>query len=162
MHTREVLKSLIFITLSILAILILVHFSLESDFAKVNQKIAKGSDAGYRMKTKYYKEFYYPTKFKKNADNENILSLGYFTLNINNTKHKILIIKVSIKTKKEAIGNIMNNQSVIRNDVINSVVNIDPSNINPKRVSAKIKKGLNSRFKNETVEDVYFEEFIVQ
>jgi len=162
MHIREVLKNLIFIILSILAILILAHFSLESDFAKVNQKNGKGSDAGYRMKTKYYKEFYYSTKFKENINNENILSLGYFTVNINNTKHNKLIIKVSIKTKKEAIDSIMDNQSVIRNDVINSVVNIDSSNINPKRVSAEIKKGLNNRLKNETVEDVYFEEFIVQ
>ena len=162
MKIREILNAFVITVLTILTILILIHFSLESDFAKVNQKNGKGSDAGYKMKTKYYKEFYYSTKFKKNENNENVLSLGYFTVNINNTKHNKLIIKVSIKTKKEAIDGLIDNQSVIRSDVINSVINIDSSNINPKRVSAEIKKGLNNRLKNETIQEVYFEEFIVQ
>lgn len=163
MDIRKMVKNLFFVVLSILIILILVHFSLESDFAKVNAKKSNGGDAGYKMKTKYYKELYYSTKFKRNTDNENVLSLGYFTVNINNnTKYNKLMIKVSIEIQKNAIDSIMDSQAVIRNDVIDSVINLNSSSINPKNVSTEIQNNLNKRLKGNVVKDVYFEEFIIQ
>ena len=163
MDIRKILKNLIFVVLAILMILTLIHFSLESDFAKVNSKGPATSDAGYKMKTKYYKELYYSTKFKRNANNENILSLGYFTVNINNNaKYNKLMIKVTIETEKDTIDSIMGSQSVIRNDVIDSVINLKSSSINPKNVSTEIKNNLNDRLKGNVVKDVYFEEFIIQ
>ena len=163
MDIRKILKNLIIVVVSILAILILIHFSLESDFAKVNSQNQKVSDAGYKMKTKYYKELYHPTKFKKDSNNENILSLGSFTININNdTKYNKLMISVSIETEEDTIDSIMGSQAVIRDDVIDSVINLKSSNINPESVSIGIKNNLNNRLKGNVVKNVYLEEFIIQ
>ena len=161
MDIRTILKTLVFIILTILVIILLVYFSLQSDFAKVNSKQGSGgSDAGYKMKTKYYKELYYSTQCKRDSDNKNLLSLGHFTINLVNDRK--LVIKASIKTDEETIDIIMDNQAVIRNDVINSVVNLKSSNVTPKKISSEIQKYLNNRFKDDTVKDVYLEEFLIQ
>ncbi len=163
MNIKKILKNLFYVLLSILAIIVLVHFSLESDFAKVNSDNKKVSDAGYKIKTKYYKELYYSTKFKRNTNNENILSLGYFTVNINNkAKNNKLMIKVTVEIEEGVIDSIMSNQSVIRNDVIDSVINLKSSSVNPENVSTAIQNNLNKRLRSNVVKDVYFEEFIIQ
>ena len=155
--------NLLFAVLAIFIIMILIHFSLQSDFAKVNVKKNEGVDAGYKMKSKYYKEFYYPTKFKRDTRNENILSLGSFTININNNvKNNKLMIKVSVETEEDVIDSFMGSQSVIRDDVINSVINLSSSKINPANVSTAIQNNLNKRLKGNVVKGVYLEEFIIQ
>lgn len=163
MNLRKILISLMFILSSALLIMILIKLSLESDFAKVNTKELHGSDAGYKMKTKYYKELYYSTGFTRNPNNENMVSLGNFTVNINdNMMHNKLIIKVSIEADEDAIDDIMGRQSVIRNDVIDSILDIKSSGINQERLSIEIKNNLNKRLKGDVVKNVYFEKFIVQ
>lgn len=161
MTSRDILKTIIVIILALLMVLALVYYALQSDFAKLNQR-SGGSADGYKMKTKFYKEYYYSTKFKTDINNKNVVSLGHFAINIKGTDNSKLIIKVVIKTKDGSVDSIMGNQSVIRNDVIDSVANIRASSINPQRVSEEIKKGLNYRFRGRAIEDVYFDEFIVQ
>ncbi|MBU0632973.1 flagellar basal body-associated FliL family protein [bacterium] len=164
MNLRKTLLSLIFILSFILVALILVKFALESDFAKLNSKNFHGNDSGYKMKTKYYKELYYATGFKRSTKNNNIVSLGYFNININdNMRHNKLIIEVAIETGEDTIDTIMDRQSVIRNDVIDSVLNIKSSGgITQENVSREIKKKLNKRLNANVVKNVYFEKFIVQ
>ena len=77
MDTRKILKILLYVILSFLLIAILIYLSLDSNFARANNKNDKTSDAGYKMKMKYYKEVYNSTKFKRNVSNENILSLEF-------------------------------------------------------------------------------------
>ena len=160
MNIRKILISLIFIVLFILVVSILIKFSLESDFAKINSKNLHGGDAGYKMKTKYYKELYYSTEFKRDASNENMLSLGNFTVNIHD--HKKLIMKVSIETEKDTIDTIMARQSVIRNDVIDSIINLKVKGINQESASIAIKNNLNKRLEGDVVKNVYFEKFLIQ
>ena len=159
MDTRKILKILLYVILSFVLIAILIYLSLDSNFAKANNKNDRASDAGYKMKVKYYKEVYNSTKFKRNVSNENILSLGHFTVNVNNNK---LILKVSIETEEDTIDKIMNTQSVIRNDVIDSVTNLKSLNINQGNISKAIKNALNNRLRRDVIKEVYFEEFIIQ
>lgn len=163
MNLRKILISLMFILSFALLVMILIKLSLESDFAKVSTKKLHGSDAGYKMKTKYYEELYYSTGFKRNPSNENMVSLGNFTVNVNdNLIHNKLLIKVSIEADEDVIDDIMDRQSVIRNDVIDSIMNLKPAGITQERLSIEIKKNLNNRLKGDVVKNVYFEKFIVQ
>ncbi len=163
MNFRKILIGLIFILSFSLIVVILIKLSLESDFAKVSTKSFHGDDSGYKMKTKYYKELYYSTGFKRNLSNENMVSLGHFTVNINdNMRHSKLLIKVSIEADDDAIDEIMKRQSVIRNDVIDSIFDMKSSGINQERLSIEIKKNLNKRLEGDVVKNVYFEKFIVQ
>lgn len=163
MNLRKILISLMFILSFALLVIVLIKLSLESDFAKVSTKKLHGDDSGYKMKTKYYKEFYYSTGFKRNPSNENMVSLGHFTVNINdNMRHSKLLVKVSIEAEDDAIDEIMKRQSVIRNDVIDSILDIKSSGVDQERLSIEIKKNLNKRLKGDVVKNVYFEKFIVQ
>lgn len=162
MNLREILKTIIYLVFALLVIFILIYFAFQSEFASISSKNSGSDDSGYKMKTKYYKEFYYPTKFKKDKNNENILSLGRFAINMRDSKHSKLIIKVTVKTQKKEIDEMMNNQAVIRDDVINSLRNLRLSDTNQNYISTKIKNTLNNRFKNDKIEEVYIEEFLVQ
>lgn len=163
MDIRKILITLIFIVSFILAGLILMKLALQSEFSKINSKTFHGSDAGYKMKTKYYKELYYSTQFSRNPRNKNIVSLGNFTVNVNNSKnHNKLIMKVAIETEEDSIDDIMSRQSVIRNDVIDSIMNLRYSGINQESLSREIKTNLNKRLNGEVVKNVYFEKFLIQ
>ena len=160
MNIRKILARSILIVLFSSAVLILFELALESDFAKVNSKNAQCSAAGYKMKTKFYEELYYSTEFKRDLNNDNMLSLGNFIVNTNNQRK--LIMKVTIETEEDTIDTIMDRQSVIRNDVIDSILNLKSSCINQDRASREIKKNLNQRLKADVVKNVYFEKFIIQ
>ncbi|WP_345993367.1 flagellar basal body-associated FliL family protein [Sulfurimonas sp. HSL-1716] len=163
MDIKKIFTSLIFVLSVIFIILMVIKVALKSDFANVSNRNGQGSDAGYKMKTKFYKEFYYSTNFKRNPSNDNMLSLGNFTVNINsNREQNKLIMKVSIETKEGVIDDIMDRQSVIRNDVIDSVMNLRSSTINQENVSTAIKENLNKRLKGDVIKNVYFERFIIQ
>ena len=162
MHMKKILKTLLIVILAVLFTVLLIYLSLQSDFAKVNSKKSGGSADAYKVKTKYSKDFHYPTKFQRSSDNDDIVSLGYFNLNVNNGTQRTLMMKVSVETEEGAIEKIMNTQSVIRNDVIDSVMHLKSSKVNPSNVANAIQDQLNKRLKKETIKEVYFEEFIIQ
>lgn len=156
------IKEVVFIVLAILVVLILIKFSLESDFAKLNDVDIEGSDAGNQMKAQYYKELHHSSKFKKSAKNDNILSLGYFTVNIDSVKNNKLMTKVTVEMQEDVIDMVMSNQAVIRDDVINSISNLESSDVNPTNISRYIKNSLNTRMQKDVVKGVYLEEFVIQ
>ncbi len=142
--------------LIILAIGLIIFGALQSDFAQHYKK----SDADtYKMKSKAAKKLYYDTSFKQSSENDEILSLGDFTVNLTSRK---LITKISVYTDEDTIEMFMENQSVIRNDVINSIISIKGRAVNQDSISREIKNSLNSRFQQEKIKDVYFEKFLIQ
>lgn len=142
--------------LVILVLGIIIYGALQSDFAQHYQK----SDAEiYKTKSKYAKRLFYDTSFKRSSINDEILSLGDFTVNLASRK---LITKISIATDEDTIEMFMENQSVIRNDVINSIISLKGRTVNQETISREIKNSLNSRFQEEKIRDVYFEKFLKQ
>ena len=142
--------------LFILMLGIIIYGALQSDFAQHYKK----SDADvYKMKNKAAKRLFYDTSFKRSSENDEILSLGDFTVNLASRK---LITKISIATDEDTIEMFMENQSVIRNDVINSIISLKGRTTNQDTIAREIKNTLNSRFKKENIKDVYFEKFLIQ
>jgi len=162
MRIKKILEKVFYTLLFIGVLLLSVHYSLKSDFANMKNTSA-GKDGGITLRSEYAKESNYYTKFRKDINNENVLSLGNYTVNVNNEmKTTKLIMKVSIDTNEDTIDQIMENQSVVRSDVINSVRNLSASNINQESLSKEIKNNLNKRFKKNDINDVYFEKFLTQ
>ena len=151
------IKRFIILILFILTVALLSYFAMQSDFAQISKKV--DAARSYKMKTKYAKELVYSTKFRKNSSNDSILSLGDFTINLKSRK---LIMKVSIESDEDTIDTIMEYQSVIRNDVINSATNTKNSAISQAKLAQNIKEKLNSRLKENAVKEVYFEKFLLQ
>ena len=147
------------ISMGILIILmlgIIIYGALQSDFAQHYKK----SDADiYKMKNKAAKRLFYDTSFKRSSENDEMLSLGDFTVNLRGRK---LITKISVATDEDTIERCMENQSVIRNDVINSIASLKERAVNQETLSREIKNSLNSRFQQEKIRDVYFEKFLIQ
>ena len=143
--------------LGLMAIGILIYLAMQSNFA---QHYKKAGDAeSYKIKSKYAKELYYSKKFKRSKNSDEILSLGDFTVNIDQSK---LIMKVSVDADEDTIESFMKNQSVVRDDVINSVIKLRGKKVDQDSVSDAIKSSLNSRFRRDKVRDVYFETFLKQ
>jgi len=151
----KILKTILILLLSALAMVIVGYFAMQSDFAKHT----KSSDGDiYKMKNRVAKERFYSTKLEINKNNNEIVSLGDFTVNLNDRK---LIMKISVSTDRDTIDDFLNNQSVIRDDVINTIMRLNGKKISQPRISQAIKDTLNSRYRSENVKDVYFEKFIV-
>ena len=151
-----ILKRISMGILIILMLGIVIYGALQSDFAQHYKK----SDADvYKMKNKAAKRLFYDTSFKRSNENDEILSLGDFTVNLTSRK---LITKISVATDEDTIEMFMENQSVIRNDVINSIISIKGRAVNQDTISKEIKNSLNSRFQQEKIRDVYFEKFLIQ
>ncbi|MEA3229129.1 MAG: flagellar basal body-associated FliL family protein, partial [Campylobacterota bacterium] len=91
-----------------------------------------------------------------------ILSLGYFTVNIDSVKNNKLMTKVTVEMQEDVIDMVMSNQAVIRDDVINSISNLESSDVNPTNISRYIKNSLNTRMQKDVVKGVYLEEFVIQ
>ena len=154
--SKLILKRISMGILFILSIGIIIYGALQSDFAQHYQK----SDAEiYKMKSQYAKKLFYDTSFKRSEKNDEILSLGDFTVNLENHK---LVTKISIATDEDTIDMFIDNQSVIRNDVINSIMSLKGRAVNQESISREVKKSLNSRFERDNVRDVYFEKFLIQ
>ena len=147
------------ISIGILAVLglgLIIYGALQSDFAQHYKK----SDAdAYKMKSRAAKKLFYDTSFKQSSENDEILSLGDFTVNLAGRK---LITKISIATDEDTIEMFMENQSVIRNDVINSIISVKGRTANQDTISEEIQNSLNSRFEQDKIRDVYFEKFLIQ
>jgi|GEM_PF-5504412 len=160
MDIKKILLTLIYVVLALILITVLVYLSLQSNFAKVK---SIEDSKGYERKANFYKELYHSKNFKRDESNDNLLSLGEFTVNINkDINYNKLLMKVSIETQEDTIDLIMDSQSVIRNDVIDSIMNLGSAAVTPVNVSKEIKNTLNQRLKKDAIKEVYLEEFIIQ
>ncbi len=156
------LKKIAYSVLGVIVASFLIYKSLNSDFAKAHESFVPEDTEAKRksnkVKSKNSNERFYTTKFKKNEANTNIISLGDFTINIDDDKK--LIMKVSVEANEDMIDEIANYQAVIRNDVVQSVNSA--SNFEQGYLSRKIIQDINRRFEKGRVDRLYFENFIIQ
>ncbi len=156
-------KNIIYIILTIIIVITLAIYGyMTSEFSKI-----KKYDNNIRddIKSKIAKQRHYSTEAK--IINDGILHLGHFEINIANNKKLIANISIkynipkSIWKNSKAKKEMLKNGPVIRNIVIETILNKTSYEIISYRVKNKIINNINPYLTNTKIEAIYFNEFIV-
>ncbi|MCK9472819.1 flagellar basal body-associated FliL family protein [Sulfurimonas sp.] len=167
----KIIKNAILVIVSIIVILLLVLGVLNSSFNKLKK---------YDIETKISKDNFFSRAVSSSLSNSmevTIISateanLGDFVFNISG-KEK-LIANISIKYKltnkssswlngnSDAKDEILKKGVILRDATINAMLGYSSANINSEKMRKKIKNILNNNLSNTEVEEVYFNQFIVQ
>ena len=152
------------ITLLIFGILLaLVIYAFKtSDFSNLD-KVRDGMDT--KLKAKIAKKRYYNTDVK--VKDNGLLNLGDFEINIGHGQK--LITNISAKYHKPdgwgmstGIDNeLLSKGSIIRNAVIEAIMNKKESDVRSYRVKTEIIDNINSTLSSTRVEKIYFNKLII-
>ena len=159
------MNKILIIASSVIGVSLAIYFSLTSPFAKAHENYVpidysdvRNAHKSQKTKSKNANEKFYTKNLKQDKYNESVLSLGDFTINIEDNKK--LIMKVSVKSDSKSIEAMLNHQAVVRNIVIKSVTN--SRRFDQHTLSKKIISDINRALPHESIEEIYFEKFLVQ
>ena len=152
-----------FILISMVIIMITIYGYITSDFSKI--KKFTGTSTHTNLKTKIAKKRYYSTDV--NIENDGVLHLGDFEINI--ASDKKLVANISLKytipkdvwQNSKAKNEMLDNGPVIRNIIIETILNKESNNIINYRVKNEIINNINPFLTHTKIEAIYFNEFIV-
>ena len=156
-------KNIIYFILTIGAIgALAVYGYITSDFSKIKKY---DGNAREEFKAKIAKELYYSTKVRIQSDG--MLHLGHFEINI--ASNKTLIANISLKytvpddtwKNSKAKNEILKNGPVIRNMIIETILNKKAKDILNYRVKNEIISNINPYLTHTKIEAIYFNEFVV-
>lgn len=157
-------KSIIYFILTTIAVgALAVYGYMTSDFSKI--KKYDNNNIRDDFKSKIAQERHYSTDVK--IKNDGMLHLGHFEINISNNKK--LIANISLKytipsdiwKNSKAKKEMLNNGPVIRNIIIETILNKKFNDILNDRIKDEIINNINPYLTNTKIEAIYFNKFIV-
>ena len=164
-------KAIFSISLLIMLLLIIIGMK-QSDFSnikKYNKDDKAFKEVDYNPKKLTIK--YYNTKITINEENS-LANLGDFVFNVAGDKKLIANISLKFKSYKkdqswiigdDSIKNeILFKNAVLRDAIIDTMIGSSNATINNKRMREEIKNSINKKLSKGQIEDVYFNEFILQ
>lgn len=166
-HTkRDVLKNIVVTVILIIIVLLLILGVQSSDFSKIKKYDFGKSSNGFLQQVSSSKS----DSMEVSIVNKNEVNLGDFVFNVLGDKK--LIANISIIHKPKNGKTFMDNSgdefiekgAILRDATINAMLdsqNFDMS-VNNNKIKDAIKNRLNKNLQNSSVEEVYFNKFIIQ
>ena len=171
---HKIIKTLITIVASLIVLLLLAYGVSKSDFTKIKKydekdtSIIRSAAEPSSVKRSIAKERYYTTKVR--IKDGGMANLGDFTLNISGDRK--LTANISLKYKdskgnswmvgKSVEEEILDKGDILRSIVVNTISNNTNANVSNQRMKKELAEGMNDYLSNGEIEEVYFNEFIIQ
>jgi len=166
-HTkRDIIKKIVITVILIIVILLLVLGIQSSDFSKLKKYDFGKSSNGFLQQASSFKS----NSMEVSIVSKNEVNLGDFVFNVQGDKKLIANISVIHKAKnnKAFIDNtgdeFIEKGAILRDATINAMLDIKnlEMNINNNKIKDTIKNRLNKNLQNSSVEEIYFNIFIIQ
>ncbi|MFA5232892.1 MAG: flagellar basal body-associated FliL family protein [Sulfurimonas sp.] len=168
---EKIIKGAIIVVLLLIIILLLILGVLSSDFTKLKK---------YNIANDSPRESVYNRTILSNLSNgmkvsissENRANLGDFVFNISGDKKLIANIAIKYKPIKddsswfsnrdEIEQEILKKGIILRDATINTMLGYSTASANNEKMRQKLKETLNKNLSKSEIEEVYFNEFIIQ
>ncbi|MDY0123694.1 flagellar basal body-associated FliL family protein [Sulfurimonas sp.] len=167
----KVIKNAIIVVLSLITVLVLILGVLSSDFTKLQK---------YDVAAKSPRESAYnrtilsslSNGMKVSISSDSKANLGDFVFNISGDKKLIANIAIKYKPVKdenswfsdsdEIKHEILKKGVILRDATINTLLGYSAANANNEQMREKLKETLNKNLSSCEIEEVYFNQFIIQ
>ena len=162
----KVIKFLITSIITVVILALLAYGVSKSDFNNIKKQNVMKSDTRLNIKEKAAQELRYSTKVK--MQNNGMVNLGDFTINI--SKDKKLIANISLKLKENnswEIGNsakkeISKKGVVLRDTVIKIMSQNHSVHVKNNTMKKEMIREMNKYLSDTEVEELYFNKFLVR
>jgi flagellar FliL protein len=174
---NKVIKIFTIVTITIIVVLLLAYGVSQSNFNNLKKYDEKDNDLNSvraqmltpsKEKIAIAEERFYTTNVKiKKGD---MASLGDFTMNISGNRKLTTNISLKFKEKKginwfggdSVEDEILDKGVVLRNAVINVISNNENARITNKKMKKEIVNSLNQYLSDGEIEEIYYNNFIIQ
>ncbi|MCF6310727.1 MAG: flagellar basal body-associated FliL family protein [Sulfurimonas sp.] len=163
---KIIIKNASIVVLLLIILLLMVLGVQNSDFGKIKKYNSK--DGSPRdMMTKFINS----SGMQVTVANNNMANLGDFTFNIAGDRKLIANISLKYKSIKddswfsggdETKKEILNKSAILRDAAINTMLGSSVATANSKKMRKALRNTLNNNLSSAEVEEVYFNEFIIQ
>ena len=167
LNRKEILKRAALGVTSLIVVLLLILGIKNSDFGKIAKYNKQDSKSGRDMKTRFISS----SGMKVTVTND-IANLGDFTFNIAGDRKLIANISLKYKSKDgdeswfsngdKSKKEILKKSVILRDAAINTMLGNSVATANSKKMRKALKDTLNEQLSDGEIEEVYFNQFIIQ